>query len=280
MSAPGADPINGHEYSIPKNDDLQYACIFDLPKSRDCAGGKLVSCDCQDPANDNPLCDPATPTTQVRAKGYPGIRELATLRSVGGQGIVASVCPAQVGDDTKEDYGYRPAIGAIVDRLKTALGGQCLPRELTPNANGQVPCLILEARKTGGMGTCDAAKARRDVQADHKSAIDAAKAYPIAATAGWDTFCEIIQAGDPSANSPAEALTACQKDASPAPVIASGPSKGKPVDGWCYVDPQQNPESNPDIVKDCPATERRLIRFVGEGNPNGTATLFITCTGD
>ncbi len=31
-----ANPINGSEYSIPSRDDLQYACIFDLPVPRDC----------------------------------------------------------------------------------------------------------------------------------------------------------------------------------------------------------------------------------------------------
>ena len=130
-----------------KRDDLQYTCIFPLPAPRDCSSN-LVSCDCSDPLNDNPLCDPNNKTTQLRAKGYPGVRELSALRSVGGQGIVASVCPAQTNDVNKADYGYRPAIGAIIDRLKVALGGQCLPRQLTPDENGEVQCLILEARNT------------------------------------------------------------------------------------------------------------------------------------
>src|SRR5262249_17408705 len=72
-SAPTADPYNGHEYSIPRNDDLQYACIFKLPTSRDCSNTALVSCDCADPANDNPLCDPASKQIQLKAKGYPGL---------------------------------------------------------------------------------------------------------------------------------------------------------------------------------------------------------------
>jgi hypothetical protein len=279
MSAPNADPFNGHEYSIPKNDDLQYACAFDLPKSRDCAGGKLVSCDCQDPMNDNPLCDTTTKTTQLRAKAYPGIRELATLQSVGAQGIVGSICPKQLDNDKATDYGYRPAIGAIIDRLKTALGGQCLPRTLTPDKLGEVPCLILEARNTGGKGTCSLMNARQPVSADHKAAIDAAQAYPIYKTAKWDTYCEIIQTGDPVNSSPEE-LKACQTDSSAQPIIMGGKSNGANANGWCYVDPAQNSASNPDIVKDCPATEKRLIRFVGNGNPVGNATLFITCTGD
>jgi hypothetical protein len=277
-SPPDADPINGHEYSIPKNDDLQYACIFPLPAPRDCSGN-LVSCDCSDPANDNPLCDPNKKTTQQRAKGYPGVRELSALRSVGSQGIVASVCPAQTNDDKKADYGYRPAIGAIIDRLKVALGGQCLPRQLTPDDNGEVQCLILEARNTNGSCKCEAGKARKELAKEHEAAKAAALAYPIAKNAGWDCFCEIVQCGDPEASTPEE-LAACQSDASDTPVIKGGADNGKDANGWCYVDPTAVPASNPEIVKSCPATEKRLVRFVGNGNPTGNATLFITCSGD
>ena len=66
--------------------------------------------------------------------------------AAGGQGIVSSLCPIHVTEQGTGDplYGYRPAVNAIVDRLKTALGSQCLPQELTPDpACGNVPCLIL-----------------------------------------------------------------------------------------------------------------------------------------
>jgi hypothetical protein len=56
---------------------------------------------------------------QVRAKGYPGLRELAVLRGITSQGIVASVCPAQTSNPAGLDYGYRPAIAALLERLKT-----------------------------------------------------------------------------------------------------------------------------------------------------------------
>ncbi|MEZ4293430.1 MAG: hypothetical protein R3B70_00515 [Polyangiaceae bacterium] len=70
---------------------------------------------------DNPLCEnPATgeASMQVRAKAYPGIRHLAVLRDMGSQGVVASVCPAQVVDPSQPNFGYRPAMAAIVERLK------------------------------------------------------------------------------------------------------------------------------------------------------------------
>ena len=279
---PTADPINGHEYTpSASRDDLQYACIFPLPTPRDCLAPGVVSCDCKDGANDNPLCDPTDPamatttrTSQVRAKAYPGVRELSVLRSVGAQGITASVCPKQLSDDTVPDYGYRPAIGSIIDRLKVALGGQCLPRTLTPDTNGQVPCLILEARKVdpGTVDSCSKCEdiGRQPVSPEHKPAQDAAQKDPVAETAGWNCFCEIKQ-------TTGEDLVACQDDTGNPPVNMSGAS----VNGWCYVDATTAPPTgNPEIVKNCPETEKRIVRFVGEGGAKPGATLFITCSGE
>jgi len=61
----------------------------------------------------------------------------------------------------------------------------------------------------------------------------------------------------------------------------SGPEAGQAANGWCYVDATTSPATgNPDIVKDCPATEKRIVRFVGNGGPAGGSTLFITCAGE
>jgi hypothetical protein len=114
-SPPTADPINGHEYTI-ANNDLQYACVFPLTMPRDCSKQGVNGCDCS-PGTDNPLCDPVNTSIQVRAKGYPGLRELAVLKGVGSQGVVASVCAAQVAAPTQPDYGYRPAMAAIAAAL-------------------------------------------------------------------------------------------------------------------------------------------------------------------
>ena len=118
-SAPNADPINGHEYTIAGN-DLQYACVFTLPQPRDCAVMGVNGCDCI-ASSDNPLCDPATPTMQVRAKAYPGQRELSVLKGVGSQGVVASICPSQTSDASRADYAYRPAVAALLQRVKGRL---------------------------------------------------------------------------------------------------------------------------------------------------------------
>jgi len=119
MSAPGADPISGHEYTI-QNNDLQYACVFNLAQPRDCSVMAVNGCDCN-AGTDNPLCDPANKTMQVRAKAYPGQRELAVLKGVGAQGVVASICPAQTTDATKADYAYRPAVAALLTQVKGRL---------------------------------------------------------------------------------------------------------------------------------------------------------------
>jgi hypothetical protein len=282
LSTTATDPFNGHEYTILEKDDLQYACIFDLPVKRDCSKN---SCDCDaKAAPDNPLCDPIVKTDQIKAKSYPGLRELALLKSVGPQGIVASVCPAQVDKPDQLDYGYRPAISAIMNRLKSDIGPSCVPRQLTPNKDGQVPCLILEARNTGGQCTCDTAKARREVTDAHKPTVQAAKDHSIAQGTNWDCFCEIAQTGDPASiekglSSPEE-LEACQQDPIAAPLVAGGPQDKQPANGWCYVDSTTTPPTgNPELVKNCPLNEKRKVRFVGEGNPLPNAMLFITCSG-
>lgn len=282
-SQPLGNKINGHEWSIPKRDDLQYACIFPLPMQQDCAAGGLVSCDCDNPMNDNPLCsvDPGTgnATIQVYAKAYPGIRELHTLKQVGSQGIVASVCPAQLNKPTDSDYGYRPAIGAIIDRLKQALGGQCLSRQLTADEKGQVPCLIIEAAKVEG-GQVDCNSAGREPIADaQQPAVEAIRSQN--PDQDFNSFCAIKQLVNDNEvqnqldcqknfDQPGYELCACQY---------TPPEQPLNVDGWCYVDATSK-IGDPEIVEKCADTERRIIRFAGEGAAKAGATLFITCTGD
>jgi hypothetical protein len=283
--APASDPlgnqINGHEYGIPNKDDLQYACIFDLATPRDCTMAS-TNCDCTDANNDNPLCyNAGFGTTQYRAKAYPGVRELQLLKAVGTQGIVGSICPAQQSDDTLFNFGYRPAVGAIVERLKQALGGQCLSRSLTPDALGQVSCIILEARIAPDCQAVCSAAGRRPID-QNDPAVTAAKDDPITQNADgterYDCYCEIPQLdnGDPNSNAD-DNLFACQTDVSETPVNGGGGA----VDGWCYIDATTAPPvGNVELVENCPENEERIIRFVGAGAATAGATLFITCTGE
>jgi len=265
-----ANPINGHEYSIPNRSDLQYACIFPLGTPRDCTDPNQVACDCSQADNDNPLCDPMNKTSQKYAKAYPGIRELQVLKKVANQGIVASICPEQQNETALFNYGYRPAIGAIIERLKQALGGQCLPRSLTPNYEGQVACLILEA--SHAQPCACTGNGRKAVDPQFEPAVKAAQQQ-----GDWDCFCEIEQ----TRNDPNEAqrnnLEACQNTLAE-PVVNK---LTEAVHGWCYIDATTVPPTgNQQLVDSCPSTEKRIIRFVGDGHGSAGATLFITCAGE
>ncbi|WP_441292907.1 hypothetical protein ACSRUE_23185 [Sorangium sp. KYC3313] len=131
----GWNAINGREYTIPEGStgDLQYACIFPLFEERNC-DGTAQSCDCREIAgwrSNSPLCKPegannpgdfgARSTIQDHAKAYPGLRELQLIRSLGERGVAGSICPAQLADTSSPDYGYRPIMNAVLDRLSTAL---------------------------------------------------------------------------------------------------------------------------------------------------------------
>lgn len=117
-SSPLANPINGNEYTT--TDDLQYACIFDLPDElhRDCQDGR---CECFSPENDNPLCaqnpDGSGRTLQVRARALPGLRQLSVLQQLGSQAVVGSACAAQTNDPNAPDYGYRPSMLSVLEWL-------------------------------------------------------------------------------------------------------------------------------------------------------------------
>jgi hypothetical protein len=280
-AADDTDPIHGHEYTTsPGTGDLEYACIFPLLAPKDCSGDQ-TSCDCNDPndaTNDtNPLCRPnpndgGKSSQQVAAKAYPGTRHLQILKGLGAQGIVASVCAKQLVDDKASDYGYRPAIVAIIDKLKKKLRGQCLPHPLKAT-EGKVPCVIIEASKSedpASCNQCDTPAGRQPVDPRHADAVAEAKADLLNETAKWNCFCEMTQLGG-------DEQKACQTDTHDDKDVSLD---GQPVNGWCYVDPGVGVGS-PDLVEKCDSAEKRKIRFVGpEGGARPGSTLFITCSGD
>ena len=102
---------------------------------------------------------------------------------------------------------------------------------------------------------------------ENANAQTAAENDPFAAEASWDCYCEITQ------------TTGVQRDA--CQNINTNPltdSNGDAVNGWCYVDATTTPPTgNVDIVARCPDNERRMIRFVGEGEAQNGSTLFVTC---
>ncbi|MEO8901055.1 MAG: hypothetical protein ABI488_05240 [Polyangiaceae bacterium] len=281
-TSPTASPINGHEQNVPA--DLQYACTFALQTPRQCVAGS-AACDCvPDPLNpaalgeaNSPLCQPpgggAATTEQRYAKAYPGTRELQVLKDLNSLGIVASICPkvsAAAGADPSSDpnYGYNPAVAAIIDRLKSKLQGKCLPRapRIDPQTH-QVECAVIEARPNATSCDCKAPgradpnplllpSIQRHLQADRQCGAPG----QIACSAFCE--CEILQ------ETAGPALDACLKD--------EQPPAGSPP-GYCYVD---DPAS--DLLKNCPSTEKRLLHFVspdGQPVPAAGAVALIACIG-
>jgi hypothetical protein len=242
--------------------------------------------------------------SQVRAKGYPGLRELEVLREFGNNSIVASICPKNIApangktEATDPDYGYNPAVGAIVERLKEALTVKCLPRPLAPDTtgssdpnagdynpdNGKVPCAVVEVRpepqdSNGSYTTCQECKpelGRTPLTGERAKVVGAAKEYlrqnGICGGAGEipcenECFCELNQFTGTD-------LRACQ---------TGGTTN---TAGYCYVDPAAvDPgdtallEGENNLVKGCQPTARRILNFVGDNIPAKDGLAFIACIG-
>lgn len=282
--------INGREYDTTQGqdargapDDLQYACIFDLVPPRDCAERDLAAgeaCDCYEGDLDRPLCEQnpgqsAPGTIQYHAKAYPGGRHLEVLKDYGANSIVASICARNAGDQARPDFGYRPAIAAIVDRLKEQLGDRCLPRPLIINPEDDtVACNLVETiPQPDGPCVCNPAIARQQPDPVVDAVVRGQLAIDPAAPCGSDDpscagacLCEVLQVQQVGGANAQQALDICQNNED-----AAG------VEGWCYIDADQR-IGNEALVENCPATERRLLRFVGSGlQPN--TTTFVACTG-
>ncbi len=280
--SPTASPINGHEQNVPHLDDLQYACTFPLKTPKDCTVNK-DACDCSMPAGDpgalttanSPLCQPpgggAAVTEQRYAKAYPGTRELQVLKDLNAHGIVASICP-KVTDSadpfSDPNYGYNPAVAAIIERLKSKLQGKCLPRapRINPQTH-QLQCTVVEARPNATSCDCKAlgrgvpdARLLPAVQRQLKTDGQCGAPGQIACTSFCE--CEIL----PESAGPA--LEACLQNQTP-------PAGSPP--GYCYID---DPSSA--ALTNCPSNEKRLLHFVspdGQPVPAPDAVALIACLG-
>jgi len=277
-----SNAINGREYATDQgtgiDDDLEYACIFPLPQARDCSDpARQDACDCSDGSFDKPLCErqpgvDAPGRTQYWAKAYPGLRQLEVLRDYGeasSNAIVASICARNVSDEQRPDFGYRPAMSAIMERLKEQLANRCLPRRLEPARDGTVPCALIEVRFGVQDCACDAGIARVKPDAKITSQIgDRLRS----------TFSERCGADDPTCARACQCQVEQIRDASDR-LACQNSDEAIGVEGWCYVaDTADQHVGNPSLVRDCPATERRLLRFVGEGLADDSLT-FVACHG-
>lgn len=273
-----ANPINGHEWGNDDRDDLQYACVFPLKAEKECAtlaevnaaSTALPSCDCEEGKNgfvQSPLCqaaDGAYGVTQFYAKAYPGTRQLRVLQGAGETSVVASICPKQQTDPSASDFGYRPAMHAIVDRLKGRLQGLCYDRSLHVNEDNTADCRIVEVVRQTNACTCG------DARHEVSPALRRSASQQLT-NEGWcdnaqqcDSYCACVIDQVPGK---VGEFSSCQTDED-----ASG-------DGWCYIDEAQKVGA-PEQVATCPLTARRRLRFVGKGVPAASSTTVIACAGD
>jgi len=271
---PKANVINGHEQNIPQFDDLQYACIFPLQQPKTCMNGDSA-CDCSPDkmgkldavvAANSPLCQSANgmiSATQTSAKAYPGARELQVLKDFGENAIVASICPkVTVTTDPASDpnYGYNPAVGAIIERLKEALKGKCLPRKIQTDVEGQVLCKVIEAQKRD----CNCAQAGR-------TDVDPKLIAPVRNQLKQSGQCGVGTLG------PCEDWCQCEIKQFTGADLASCQSGGGTSDaGYCYVD------KDPGLLKNCPENQQQLLRFMDKDQvktPTQGAVAFIACLG-
>ncbi|HXK20359.1 MAG TPA: hypothetical protein VNG33_21260, partial [Polyangiaceae bacterium] len=280
---PRANAINGHEQVNAGSRDLQYACTFPLAKPRVCDPTSDVGCDCNpdDAAYNRPLCQPPmggpAGTTQYYAKAYPGLRLLQVLKEFKDNAIVASACP-KVMDETNPDYGYNPAVNALVDRVKEDFRARCLARPLPVVQNGEnagrVPCVVMEAL-TDQPAACDCEALSRVSLADRPELMKAARQRLASggvcggSGGGADSqscssicLCELPQLFGPE-------LASCQNDPTP-----------PQTPGFCYVNaaPNETQVGNPALLESCSADTKRLVRFVG-GAPTPGAITLIQCDG-
>jgi hypothetical protein len=287
-----ANSINGHEWNINDNSDLQYACIFPLATDQVCItqeefrnrrdlGEAVPNCDCTDFGGEefqNPLCQTQNGqygATQTYAKAYPSLRQLQVLHDYGTNSIVASICPKETSDQGARDFGYRPAVGAIVDRLKEQLADKCLNRELSvrdaTDANGmeykEAACIIVEATPKAGEAHDCSDQARgpvvQEVQAVVRQQLEDTFQCDSPAECATFQLCEITQ------------LTRSVDEAGYESCLNSEISAGN---GWCYVDPAKGLGSQ-ELVSKCPSTAQRKLRFIGAGTPEGGTVTFVACAG-
>ncbi len=131
------NPMNGREFDTadpyadpPRPNDLQYACIFPLPRPIDCLTRNRNDnepCGCYPDENESPICEerpgtsPVT-TTQFSAPAWPGLRHLDLLQRYGDNAVLTSICSRNTTEESAADFGYRPAMAALLERLQRLNG--------------------------------------------------------------------------------------------------------------------------------------------------------------
>jgi hypothetical protein len=276
----GSNPINGRERETAGAPELQAACIFPLAEPIDCEGDASCACGGDD-AGGNPLCDGST---QTHVQAFPATRQLEVLRGVGrvtGNAVVTSVCPKVTEPDASPasdpNYGYNPASHAIVDRMAPLLGAHCVPRPIESNADGRIPCVVVEVRMSdaGACAPCGGAATpgRTPLEPKLEPAVGAwlRENEACAGTTGRDCEdfcpCQLTQFDG-------AALADCQQSAA----LPTDP-------GFCYVQGSPRENEDPDgaavllrqaLLGQCPETHPQMLRFA-VGLPAIGVLTFLAC---
>jgi hypothetical protein len=150
--------------------------------------------------------------------------------------------------------------------VKTIDAETCLPRPLA-SEGGTVPCEVIEAKPPSAAtcSSCDTSTGRSDALDEVRHPIE--QELEVTGHCGGDTniacsslcLCEIEQL------SGAELDTCLNSVSDPGGIY-----------GYCYVD---GSVGNPELVAACPATQRQIIRFLGENVPSPGAVAFVACSG-
>ena len=210
------------------------------------------ACDCVDTAaapQGPPVCSPSPRTTQIRGKAYPTIRELRVAKGMGAQGVVASLCPRNVTDKNSPDYGYRPAVRTIIDRLKAVLAGQCLPQTLAPNPDGTVPCLVILTFDQPG--ACDTSKGLTELDPDILKRFNDQRLAELRQTTPAATLADLG--------------AACQLAQIIPTDFVNGTCESVTKPGWCYVEGA--------AAGTCP----QAIKFSATGQPPSGSKVNLSC---
>lgn len=256
-SLPGAsgpwDPIHGHEVDWPERDDLQFSCIFDLPKERVCQDR---DCLCSE-GEALPICrneQGGYDHIQRRAHAYPSPRLLEFIREMGQEGYLGSVCPRHLrapeeGIYTDIGYGYSDAVLMMSRDVSRGGGGaSCFVRPLPLGDDGKPNCRLLEMHE----GEIDCATVDRKTPPPSFAATMKRLHNRDDDRTGPVTVCELPpMSGDP--NDPLSDAYQCANELHP---------KIKEP-GYCYIDPSRGFGSE-ELVSMCVIGHERRVRVIPE----------------
>jgi hypothetical protein len=193
------------------------------------------------------------------------------LRGLGDNAVVASICPKNIVPNGSAiddpDYGYNPAVGAMIARMKRALDGTCLPAPLETNAEGQLTCRVVEASLPSFDGGCSCElPGRTDVSSATRRAVEEELTFGSYCGGETGIRCDDYCLCEIEGFAGAELQTCRDTETDPMNIY-----------GHCYIDPD-NGQGNPSLVARCPANQRRIVRFLGPDVPMPRALTFIACT--